>query len=353
MADGSRPIRPPSWVPADEVIQVTLAGLGVVGRDVARLAARRESLSITGACSRNPSLIGKDLGALAGGTPSGVLVSATLEEALEAPSNALVLATASFLPEVAPDVRTALAAGRDVLTTSEEAAYPWIHGEDLAHELGELAEANDVTILGAGVNPGFVFDYLVAAASGAAWDVERIAVERTVSLFEFSEAILRRSGIGYTPEEFEIARARGVITGHIGLPQSMHLIGHALGRPIERIDSSIEPIVAGGRLKGRNYVVEAGLTAGFVQEYRASGPRGEWITARMVAHMDPLAAGYATRDTIEISGSVPLRLVAEPGFDAQTTVAAVIVNSLPRLLAAAPGWATVVDLPPARPAVAA
>lgn len=334
------------------MIDVTLAGVGVIGRDVARLASGRNgSARIVAACSRNPELIGRDLGELATGQPSDVAIQATLDEALERPSDVLVLATASFLDDIAPDLRTAIAAGRDVLTTSEEAAFPWARNSAVAAELEQLCARHGVTLLGAGVNPGFVFDSLVLMASGAAWDIERIAVTRTVGLSEFSDAILRRSGIGYTEEEFSRAEAEGRITGHIGLPQSMYIVARALGRTIAEIDGTIRPLVGERRFDGRHKSVEAGETAGFVQEYQAVVDGGEWFTARMIAHMDPPAAGHEISDSVEIDGAVPIRLVAQPGFDAQTTVAAVIVNSLTRLVAAPPGWVTVADLPPATPDV--
>ena len=72
----------------------------------------------------------------------------------------------------------------------------------ISPSLAGLAREHGVTIQGAGLNPGFAFDALVLMLSGAAWNVETITVERVVDLSGFSETILRRLGIGFTPEEF-------------------------------------------------------------------------------------------------------------------------------------------------------
>jgi hypothetical protein len=66
--------------------------------------------------------------------------------------------------------------------------------------------------------------------------------------------------------------------------------------------------------------------------------------------VDPGAAGLELRDSIEISGGARIHLEFEPGLDPQVTSASVLANSIPRLVAARPGWVTVAELPPARPA---
>ena len=91
--------------------------------------------------------------------------------------------------------------------------------------------------------PGFVFDALVLTLAGAAARVDRVEVERIVDLGRFSPAVQRRIGIGHTPESFAAGRESGEITGHIGFPQSMRVVAHALGRDLERIDSTIEPTI--------------------------------------------------------------------------------------------------------------
>jgi len=75
-----------------------------------------------------------------------------------------------------------------------------------------------------------------------------------------------------------------------------------------------------------------------------------WFEARLTGHVDFAAAGLTRRDEIWLYGEPPLHLRLDPGLDAQATVTAVLANSLARVRAAPPGWLTIADLPPARPA---
>jgi 4-hydroxy-tetrahydrodipicolinate reductase len=329
--------------------RVVLVGLGGVGRHVAALLAERPDDHVVAAWSRRPDHHGASLADVAAGAADGVRVSASLDEALAAGADIAVVATASRLRDIADQLRGCVAHGLDVVTTSEEAAQPWATDRELAVELDAAARERGVTLLGAGVNPGFVFDALVLTLTGAASRVDRIEVERVVDLGRFSPAVQRRIGIGHTPESFAAGRASGEITGHIGFPQSMRVVAHALGRELERIESTIEPTLTDAPVSGGLMPVAAGQSAGFVQRYVGYVDGAPWFEARLTGHVDFAAAGLTQRDEIWLHGQPPLHQLLDPGLDAQATVTAVIANSLARLRAAPPGWLTVADLPPARP----
>ena len=299
--------------------------------------------------SRSRDLHGRDVGTLAGIAASGVAVQASAEEALSVPSDVVLVATTSFLHEIASDVRVAVERGRGVITTAEEAAYPWAVDRDLADELDRAAIEQGVAILGTGINPGLLFDAFVLTLCGAAGFVRSVVVERVVDLSGFSSSVLRRIGVGHSPASFEAGRRSGRITGHIGFPQSMRLVAAALGRPIDRIDGTVTPIFSDHPLPLQNLTVAAGETGGFTQRYVAIGDGDPWFEARLVGHVDIGSVGMPVRDRIEIESDQPLSLTLEPALGAQATVAAVVANSVARVASAAPGWRTVADLPPAYP----
>jgi 4-hydroxy-tetrahydrodipicolinate reductase len=331
-------------------VRLGLIGTGRVGRDVTRLAAARHGVEIVAACSRDAAHHGRDLGELAGGDPLGVTVAATPADVLAARPSVVLIATTSFLGDVAADLEAVVRAGANALCTAEEAACPWAVDEPLADRLGGIAREHGVTILGAGANPGFVFDALVLTAAGAGPDVRRIAVERHVNFSRFSANVLGRLGVGYSPEAFAAGVAEHRIFGHIGFPESMRVVAHAVGRRIESIDRRIEPIFAERPASAEHLDVPAGHTAGVRQHYVAMVDGEEWFVATLVGHIDPHAAGIPLRDTIEITGTVKIGLTLDPGLDPQMTSASVLVNSLERLVAAPAGWVTVAELPPAIPA---
>jgi 4-hydroxy-tetrahydrodipicolinate reductase len=328
-------------------VRVTLFGTGRVGTDVTRLAATRTGVQIVAAASRNPGHRGRDLGELAGAGVSGVAVAGSLEEALSVPSDVLVVATASFLRDVAEALEAGVRAGRAVLTTSEEAAYPWIVDEPLAQRLDELARGAGVAVAGLGINPGFVFDALVATLTGAAWDVASIEVERVVDLSGFGANVLTRLGVGLDPDDFRRGAETGEVTGHIGFPQSIRIVARSLGRTLDRIERTIVPIVAEAPLTSRELAVPAGRVGGFRQHYRGIVAGETWFEAHLIGHLDPPSIGEPLRDLIRIHGAAELALDLRPGLNAQSTVAAVLVNSVERIRRAEPGWRLVTELPPA------
>jgi hypothetical protein len=330
-----------------EPLRVTLCGTGRVASDVTRLASSREGVRIVGAASRNPAHHGRDLGELAGVEANGVTIAESLDEALAVPSDVLVIATSSFLREVAGPIEAGIRGGRAVLTTSEEAAYPWIVDEPLANRLDALAQDLGVAVAGLGINPGFVFDALVGTLTGAAWDVAGIEVERVVNLGGFGANVLNRLGVGLSPEAFAAGVATGEVTGHIGFPQSIRIVARSLGRTLDRIEREIEPIVAVAPLTSRELAVAPGLVGGFKQRYRGVVEGETWFEAHLIGHLDPPSIGEPLRDHIRIHGAAELSLDLVPGLNAQSTVSAVLVNSLERIRRAPAGWRLVTELPPA------
>ena len=154
-------------------VRVILFGVGRVGKDVARLLHARPGFQVVAAYSRNANLDGQEL--------FGIQITNHRHRALLVPADVAVIATTSFLRDLAEDIRAAVRAGLNVICTGEEMLFPWIVDRSLANDLDKLSREHQVTILGAGANPGFIFDALVLTATGAAWDVESIHGRRVVN----------------------------------------------------------------------------------------------------------------------------------------------------------------------------
>jgi 4-hydroxy-tetrahydrodipicolinate reductase len=179
--------------------------------------------------------------------------------------------------------------------------------------------------------------------------VRSLRVERTVELSGFGMAVSRRLGIGFSASEFADGCREGRITGHIGFPQSMRVVASALGIEIDAIDRHIEPIFARQRLATRALTVEPGTTAGFRQRYAASVGGRVWFEAFFTGHVAPSLDGLEPRDEIAVDASPPVRFVTSPGMGSQSGSAAIVANSVRRVVAARAGWLTIADLPPAFP----
>ena len=325
-------------------MNVILSGVGGVGKNVTRLLSARPDYNIVAAYSRNEAYAGRDLGEHAGVEPLGVTITTDRDGALTADAELLLIATTSFLKEVEGDIRAGIARGLNVMTTAEEAAFPWIINAPLAEELHQLALDSGVSIIGLGLNPGFVYDALLLTATGIAWDVERIRIRRVVDISRFSETIQRRLGIGFTAEEFQAGVAAETITGHIGFPQSFHLAARSLGKTLERIDKDFEPLIADRKYENAALKVAAGTTGGFIQRYAGIVDGETWFSAEFIAHVEPESVGYRPTDSISVEGYNGINLTIDPGCQPQLGTAAMLANSIPRVVAAPPGFITVADL---------
>ncbi|HEV8631556.1 MAG TPA: dihydrodipicolinate reductase, partial [Thermoanaerobaculia bacterium] len=149
----------------------TLAvGLGPIGQATARLALSRRSLQVVGAVDLDPAKAGKDVAELVGlGAPCGVVVEGDLEAALaRLRPDVVLLCTSSFMPAVREDLLRCCRAGVDVVSSCEELLFPELQHPALAREIDAAARAGGATILGTGVNPGFVLDFIPVVASAVA-----------------------------------------------------------------------------------------------------------------------------------------------------------------------------------------
>lgn len=307
---------------------VSFYGAGGIGTAAAHLLAERGRMTVTGPFRRSDR-----------------------DEALRSGADVVVIATTSYLPDIGDDVRDAVEAGSNVITTAEEAAFPWCRDPDLAQELDAHARNRGVTILGAGLNPGFAFDALVLTLLGATPAVESIRVSRAVDLSGWSETVLHRLGVGHTRDSFQEQVRAGRISGHIGFPESMSIVGSALGVAIDSTHNDIKPMFAAQEIRTTHLTIRKGDTAGFRQECIALVNGRRWFETSFTGHVRPSLESITTGDHITIDGPSPIRVsVASPGFNPQSGTASIIANSIARVIQARPGWLTVADLQPAVPA---
>lgn len=332
-----------------------LCGLGNVGRNVTRILQGRPGFRIVSAWTRNRELADRDVGELAGGRRLGVAATVDRRSALAIPAELVVVATTSFLREVASDIRASLDASANVICTAEEMAFPWGVDPELAQRLNSLARQRRVTVVGAGANPGFIYESLALTLTGAAWDVERMSVRRVVDVSDFSATVLHRLGIGYSEREFRRGIEEGTVYGHIGFPQTVQVLAAKFGVRMDRLEKSMEPILADRAYEIRNMRLAVGQTAGFTQQATAFGNAfgndRPWFEAEFVGHVAPESAGLQTEDVFKIDGPASIAAAIRPGLNAQLTAAAVIANSIRRVVDAPPGLLSVADLPPAVPTV--
>ncbi|MDW8213743.1 MAG: dihydrodipicolinate reductase [Roseiflexaceae bacterium] len=321
--------------------RVVCYGLGPIGVSIARLACMRAGIQVIGAIDIDPQKAGRDLGELLGRETMGIVVSADAAETLDRTRPDVVLhATQSSLAAVVPQLQECIAAGADVISTCEELAYPWSAHPQLAADLDAAARAAGVTLLGAGVNPGYAMDALPIMLTAACAEVRAVRVLRIVDAAQRRGPLQRKIGAGLTTDEFA-QRVREGTVRHVGLPESMHMIAAALGWRLDAVDDTITPVLAGHAVTTEHVAVEAGQVAGVHQVVRGYIGEREVITLELQMYVgapDP-------QDTIEIDSDPPLRMTIPGGIHGDIATAAIVVNAIPSIRRAEPGLLSMTDVP--------
>ena len=316
-------------------------GLGAMGSGMARLVLEKDGLELVGGIDMRPDYVGKDLGEVLGvvvtNDPATVLDRAKVD--------LVVIATTSWTREQAPDLRRILSAGINCISIAEELAAPEAQSPALAAELDALAKENGVSLLGTGVNPGFVLDLLVVTLSGVCHSVERIEASRVNDLSPYGPTVMKTQGVGTTPEEFAKGVAEGSIVGHVGFPESIRMISDALGLGVTRIEESREPIVSKVYRETPHVKVAPGMVAGCA--HVAVGYAGEKPVVRLVhpQQIHPHLEGQGTGDYINIYGKPEIHMSTGPEIAGGIATMGVAVNMIPHVVAATPGLKSMVDLP--------
>lgn len=322
-------------------LRVVHVGLGPIGLRVAAAAARRHNLQSVAAV--DPLLAGRDLGELLGGSPSGVVVSPDLDDALSGRSADVALhCTGSHLAQVEPQLMALIGRGLDVVSTTEQLSWPWFHHPEEAGRLEAAAKTAGVRLLGTGVNPGFVMDLLPVFLGAVALEVRSVRVERVLNASLRRGPLQLKVGSGLAPEEFRRLGREGRL-GHMGLVESVAMIGAGFGWRLDAIEQVLDPVVATDPIRTDAVQVAPGQVRGLHQVatgYLAGEPK---VTLDLVMALDAQESG----DTVILEGDPNLKLRIDGGIPGDIATAAAVVGALPRLHRLAPGLLTVLDLPPA------
>ena len=323
-------------------IRVVQYGVGPIGASIVRLMRQKASLEIVGAIDKDPAKAGRDLGEVIGAAdaPWDVRISADAESVLEKPVDIVVHSTSSYLPSVMDQLVVCLSAGCCIVSTCEELAYPWKKHPELSARLDAAAKEEGVALVGTGVNPGFVMDKLVLTLSAVSQRVDSARAVRVVDASKRRLPLQKKIGAGMTPEEFRAQVAAGVIKHH-GLPESIAMVADGLGFALDDITETIEPVMAQETMRTEFLEVAAGQVAGVHQIARGTSAGKEKIFMELKMYV----GAKQPADTIELKGEPNLSIVIPGGTHGDVATAAVVVNSIPAILAAAAGLRTARDLP--------
>jgi 2,4-diaminopentanoate dehydrogenase len=323
-------------------IKVMHFGLGPIGAAIVKQVAMRPGLKVVGAVDIDPAKIGRDIGDVVG-LPRriGAKVSGDADKALKSTKpDVVVLCTSSSIKKIMPQVETILKYKTPIVSTTEELSYPGYTHIRQARQIHTLAKKAKVAVLGTGVNPGFAMDALPIALTAVCERVERVIVNRVQDARIRRLPFQQKIGAGLTTEQFQKKVDDGSVR-HVGLTESIAMIADALGWTLDRITDEIQPKLATVTISSEYLAVDPGYVSGIVQDgigYR----KGEPV---IKLHMEAYLGSPETFDSVEIEGSPNLSMKLAGGIHGDVATASIVVNSIHRVVGAAPGLHTMRDLP--------
>jgi len=325
-------------------IKVVVFGLGPLGVAIAKGMLDKKGMRIVGAVDIAKDLSGKDLGEVLNlGKTLGVTVTSDAEGLLSrVKADIAVVATKSSIKDIHPQLILCAKAGVDVISTCEELAYPYYRYAEVSNEIDQLAKKHGVTILGTGINPGYLMDVLPITLTGACLRVDSIKVTRMMDSSKRRIPYQKKIGTGLTPEEFAKMIREKTITGHVGLAESAAMIAAALGWKLDEIkEFAPEPFIAQKQVVTSYTTVKPGCVTGLKSVAHGIKDGKPVILMEFVSH----AGVQEEYDAVSIEGVPKVNERIIGGVHGDIGTVAVIVNTIPKVLNAEPGLVTMKDLP--------
>ena len=254
-------------------------------------------------------------------------------------------ATRSFPEIVIPEIEAIIKSGANLISTSEYLANLKVNYPKEAVALNNLAIENNVSLVGLGVNPGYVFDYLPLSLAVTKSGIKKIRIKRIVDGSVFGKLVWSSLGLNISQEDFISKTSNGEIKAHIGFKESATMIIEGLRDQLDTFDETIEPIMS--KATG-NYLINRNLVAGFVHKAKTLSTNGIVLEFELVLHTNLDESSLVPADEIFIDAVTPLNAKFSPGFDAHETTASNILNNIELINGFAPGLWTATDMQPSK-----
>ncbi len=326
-------------------VKVVSYGIGVIGRRLATHLLSKDGIEIVGAIDINPAIVGKDLGEVLGGEKIGVLISDDADEVLSTTKPDIVChTTMSYVKQTYDQFAQILSHGVNCVSTCEELSYPYDteEGAEYAKKLDKLAKEKGATLLGTGINPGFLMDTLPIVLTGPCKRVDDICITRQMDAATRRIPFQKKIGAGLTIEEFRKKIEAHEITGHVGLEQSISMIADALGWELDEIKvDPVGPVVLDHDVASDAIKVPKGHNAGSMQMAYGKAGGKDLITMDFRAYI----GAPEEFDSITIRGEPPINQRISPCVHGDYGTIAITSNMIPTVIAAEAGFKTMKDLP--------
>ena len=324
------------------IIQV---GLGPMGKLITKLLLQRKNLSLRGVIDINPQLVGKQLSELLDIEKElDITIESDLGSILSKENvDVVIIATSTSLEKIVPTIESAVKSGSNVISICEELSYPFQYDIERAKKLDALAKSNNATIVGTGINPGYLMDLLPIVLTAPCQIVNSIKVTRMMNSAKRRVPFQKKIGTGLSVDEFHKKISNKEITGHVGLTQSIQMVVSALGIEYDEIIELPPKEIITKKELTTSYgeIVPEGYVCGLQSKAYAKKQGKEIILLDFVAY----AGDHDEYDSVLIEGVPSIHQRITGGVHGDLGTSAMVANLIPKVVQARAGLLTMKDIP--------
>jgi hypothetical protein len=327
-------------------ITAVVYGVGAMNSIATRMMLEK-GVNIVGALARSPEKVGKDLGEVAAlGYETGVIVEDDPERVLSTRSvDIATIAVSSYMHDMYDHLRVCAEHGTNAVTIAEECLYPWRTSPALTAELDELAKRGGVTLTGSGHQDAYWVN-IVSMVMGTSHRIDTVTGQASWNVDDYGPEVARDQRVGDTEEQFAAWLREAERPPTFGL-NVLHALLADVGLTARRFTTSTRPELAGDVLHSNSLEldVQPGQVIGFTDVDEVETYEGPKLTFEMTGRL--YREGEADINEWTISGEPELHL-SNPRVPTQITTCTQLVNRIPDVINAEPGFVTMERLPKLR-----
>ncbi len=327
-----------------EKFKVIQIGLGPMGKIISNLLLKRKNIDLIGVIDIDPDLIGKKLyRILEIEVENDITIESNLDLILSSKkADVAIIATSSSLENIFPIINKVVNFGCHVISICEELSYPFRDYPKLSKELNNLAKTHNVSIIGTGVNPGYLMDLLPIIMTAPCQSISSIKVIRLINSAKRRISFQKKIGTGLTVQGFQKKIRKREITGHVGLSQSIQMILAALGIEYDQIVEYPPKEIISKKTFTTSYNEKfpKGFVCGLQSKAVAKKGQNELIVLDFIAY----TGEHEEFDTIEIKGIPNIHQKIIGGVHGDLGTSGIVVNLIPLIIEAKAGLLTMKDI---------
>ncbi|TFV57471.1 dihydrodipicolinate reductase [Mycobacterium sp. PS03-16] len=348
-------------------LRVVQWGTGAVGREIlATVLDHRSDLEVVGVKVYSDTKDGVDAGALVDRPPIGVAATTDTAAILALGADCVI-----YTPRLTDldEVCAILASGTNIVTTAF-LFHPDRQPAEVRSRLADACRQGRSTLHGSGINPGNLSGVLPLALSGMSRTIDKVTLQERAdwSVYDSTAITFDNMSFGRPVDEISPTATEFLAFNSGIFAEEVWLLADALHAGIDEVTASVEAVAAEQDHEIFDHTLRAGTTAG--QRWNWAGRRnGEplveietlWTVGNEYpSHWPTPRHGWTL--TIEGDPSMQAHFIALASFSRTASMAEhvnaaniatgmQVLNAVPAVCAAEPGFATMATLPLIRSAV--